>query len=365
MDGSHSTDDDNVDVRRRHPAPQEDLAGPPNPGPRREGSQTPPDPPDSDVMGPDGPRAGPIPTPETTMLSQGTVPAAGTVSRVRFSEDIQRGSSMDVTASAGMTEPSQHPRLRADADANAYRRSLPPILTTATEKSDLSPDVRRQGSGGLNAGATSPHSPRLSGPKPSPQMLPITPTRARGYSLRRSLFTRSVQDQVENVDVLELQRLRGDRASMSGPSHSNPGPTTTKETKSHRADGQPSASDSSNVKSKKAHGVTVLPHYEAWFQQRAARAPLLARWKMVYAKARKAILRMQELQPTKNGRHIDLNAMRTEPLIDERTGRPYVGNTIRSSRYTLWTFLPRQLFAQFSKLANLFVGCLHCRRGHG
>lgn len=44
-----------------------------------------------------------------------------------------------------------------------------------------------------------------------------------------------------------------------------------------------------------------------------------------------------------------------EPLlIDERKKFPYVDNLITSSRYTLISFLPRQLFAQFSKLANCY-----------
>ena len=41
-------------------------------------------------------------------------------------------------------------------------------------------------------------------------------------------------------------------------------------------------------------------------------------------------------------------------LIDERNNQPYVNNLITSSRYTLVSFLPRQLIAQFSKLANCY-----------
>lgn len=33
---------------------------------------------------------------------------------------------------------------------------------------------------------------------------------------------------------------------------------------------------------------------------------------------------------------------------------PYISNVIRSSRYTLLNFFPRQLLAQFSKLANFY-----------
>ncbi|OKL60853.1 hypothetical protein UA08_03203 [Talaromyces atroroseus] len=56
-------------------------------------------------------------------------------------------------------------------------------------------------------------------------------------------------------------------------------------------------------------------------------------------------------------RHVEINALRTTPLVDERTGRPFVKNWIRSNRYTPLTFLPRQLFAQFSKLANFYFLC--------
>lgn len=41
-------------------------------------------------------------------------------------------------------------------------------------------------------------------------------------------------------------------------------------------------------------------------------------------------------------------------LVDERMNTPYVNNVITSSRYTLISFLPRQLIAQFSKLANCY-----------
>lgn len=41
-------------------------------------------------------------------------------------------------------------------------------------------------------------------------------------------------------------------------------------------------------------------------------------------------------------------------LIDERKGSPYLNNTITSSKYTVFSFLPRQLLAQFSKLANCY-----------
>jgi len=68
------------------------------------------------------------------------------------------------------------------------------------------------------------------------------------------------------------------------------------------------------------------------------------------------LLRQKPLPPSVDGRHIPLSPglVRRKPLIDERRGRPYVSNFIRSSRYTVWDFLPKQLFFQFSKLANFY-----------
>ncbi|KAB5531286.1 hypothetical protein GE09DRAFT_1292068 [Coniochaeta sp. 2T2.1] len=68
------------------------------------------------------------------------------------------------------------------------------------------------------------------------------------------------------------------------------------------------------------------------------------------------LLRQKPLPPSADGRHIPLNPglARRKPLVDERRGRPYVSNFIRSSRYTVYDFLPKQLFFQFSKLANFY-----------
>ncbi|KAH8657200.1 hypothetical protein BGZ60DRAFT_532048 [Tricladium varicosporioides] len=66
------------------------------------------------------------------------------------------------------------------------------------------------------------------------------------------------------------------------------------------------------------------------------------------------ILRQRELPHTKDGRQIPLDISRSSPLIDERRGTPYINNSIRSSRYTIWNFLPYQLWFQFSKVANFY-----------
>lgn len=105
-------------------------------------------------------------------------------------------------------------------------------------------------------------------------------------------------------------------------------------------------------------GIGALPHYQSWIQQHTARNQTWRSIKAAYNNARKFVLRIHDIPPTKDGRHIDLDASRKTTLFDERTGKAYITNYIRSSRYTAWNFVPRQLFAQFSKLANFYFLCV-------
>ncbi|KAG4283101.1 phospholipid-translocating ATPase [Fusarium proliferatum] len=68
------------------------------------------------------------------------------------------------------------------------------------------------------------------------------------------------------------------------------------------------------------------------------------------------ILRQKPLEPLPDGRHIPLNPPQrgANGLIDERAGKPYCSNFIRSSRYTIYDFVPKQLLFQFSKLGNFY-----------
>ncbi|KAM7198782.1 hypothetical protein V8F33_004796 [Rhypophila sp. PSN 637] len=70
------------------------------------------------------------------------------------------------------------------------------------------------------------------------------------------------------------------------------------------------------------------------------------------------ILHQTQLPPSKDGRHIPLRPHHDQPLIDERRGHAYISNTIRTARYTVWDFLPKQLFFQFSRLANFYFLCV-------
>ncbi|KAI1339124.1 P-type ATPase [Xylariaceae sp. FL0016] len=70
------------------------------------------------------------------------------------------------------------------------------------------------------------------------------------------------------------------------------------------------------------------------------------------------ILRQKALKPSKDGRHIPLRVQHDTPLVDERRASSYISNTIRTSRYTVFDFLPKQLFFQFTRLANFYFLCV-------
>ncbi|KAJ8115492.1 hypothetical protein ONZ43_g4653 [Nemania bipapillata] len=68
-----------------------------------------------------------------------------------------------------------------------------------------------------------------------------------------------------------------------------------------------------------------------------------------------AILRQKPLKPSKDGRHVPLRLDdHSPPFVDERRGHSYISNTIRTSRYTIYDFVPKQLIFQFTRLSNAY-----------
>ncbi|KAF5125584.1 putative phospholipid-transporting ATPase DNF3 [Metarhizium anisopliae] len=70
------------------------------------------------------------------------------------------------------------------------------------------------------------------------------------------------------------------------------------------------------------------------------------------------ILRRKHLSASKDGRHIPLAVEHSEPLIDTRRGHAYISNNVRTSRYTVWNFIPKQLFFQFTRVGNFYFLCV-------
>lgn len=70
------------------------------------------------------------------------------------------------------------------------------------------------------------------------------------------------------------------------------------------------------------------------------------------------IFREKPLSPSKDGRHISLEPGREHPLTDDRRGRSYIDNSIRTARYTVIDFFPKQLIFQFSRIGNFYFLCV-------
>ena len=372
MDNSHHHEGGGNNVRRRHSAQQHEESVPPSD--QEEAGDLPEEPLGDlhnrmgairrNLSAPTWLAREPSPTAERILPVQPTLPA-GTSSRVRFSEDIERGPSMDTTRSGGSGKPRRILSLPANIEATGQDLSVPPSLIIQTGQAGAGPAMLRHGLAQVRSGVASSSSPDS---PTSIHLSPVSPAgRNRGLSLRRSLFARSVQDQVQDPkstsETHETLELR-EQGNNNQPATTVPSGKNIEEalnsTNAHPSPDFQASSSTNTQPHKRGYGRTSLPNYQAWFEQSTARISIFARGKLLYKKARRAILRISELQASRDGRHIDLDAKRKETLIDERTGRPYVSNIIRSSRYTLWTFLPRQLFAQFSKLANLYV-CLSAK----
>lgn len=116
-----------------------------------------------------------------------------------------------------------------------------------------------------------------------------------------------------------------------------------------------------------AQANATIAHAKDWVARQKARTKSLRRARVARLRTRVAelykrwiyerLLRQKPIPPSADGRHIPLTPglrCHNEGLTDERRGKPYISNFIRSSRYTIWSFLPKQLFFQFSKLANAY-----------
>ncbi len=252
-------------------------------------------------------------------------------------------------------------RHRGD-DRNVHEASTVPSLSLDTS---VAMD-------GLGARAGSPSrsirfaSPMSSGTAPS-TIPPFEPHRSarsrdRAFSLRRSLFTRNVHERSPDGNAIVELQPTGTSSVQNLFNQSTDGYRPTKKIEATvtispvMEDFQERGLPPRSIKG--ARTATSLPHYETWLKNRAAHASILTKLRTSLREVRKKILRINEIPPTKDGRHLNVNARRCEIPIDARTGRPYIDNTIRSSRYTLWNFLPRQLYAQFSKLANFYFLCV-------
>ncbi|KAF2168212.1 hypothetical protein M409DRAFT_53511 [Zasmidium cellare ATCC 36951] len=259
-------------------------------------------------------------------------------------------------------------RVRFSADVERRpenkKRKSDEVVETGSKAPNLSVDTSRAaeegrvttGGGGSFLGEGTVKSPTSNTTSPvSPRYELGSPTaRNRGMSLRSALLARNMGRRQSSG--IELQ----DVGPSSGEAGSDSRPQTAKKASRTSITVTPVEGVFENpIKPvSKAQTTSALPHYQQWVKKNARRHLPLERVQNVSERVRKFVLRIQEIPPSKDGRHIQLDASRKMNLVDERTGRPYVSNLIRSSKYTAWNFVPRQLFAQFSKFANFYFLCV-------
>ena len=93
---------------------------------------------------------------------------------------------------------------------------------------------------------------------------------------------------------------------------------------------------------------------ERWFQRNVKwRIEALYRFYVV-----ELLLRQKPLPSSKDGRHIPFDRAHPGPYVDERRGHTYISNSIRSSRYTIYDFLPKQILFQCTRLSNFYFICI-------
>ncbi|EFQ87149.1 hypothetical protein CFE70_002862 [Pyrenophora teres f. teres 0-1] len=259
-------------------------------------------------------------------------------SRVRFSTDIERDGPGKRPSMVG-TSAQRDEITTVGKGSRAKHRPGTPDLTIRTQ--EVPPEEN-------DASELPSHSPELP-PRPGSSRSPLSPkSRNRGYSLRSALFKRSVHDTAQSPggNNIELDEGVGNSRSKQGDILVTVSPEQCEY-----------ASSASYIsRSKMGSGPVALPYYNSALKKKnpGPTSQMVKQAKEFAEQARKFIFRIKDVPPSKDGRHIQLNPTRKEPPIDERTNQPYTSNWIRSTRYSAWNFVPRQLVAQFSKLANFY-----------
>jgi phospholipid-translocating ATPase len=276
---------------------------------------------------------------------------------------ISQSSTLDAPAPTRPTNPSRKStdvRVRFSTHVADHGSEARPG-TAGTQRAgapDLSVDTQRSAAADLS----DPASPSPVSPSGASRPTPISPlNRRRGLSLRTSLFKRNVSYQDQSPLETELEDRAGSSQQpleqIDGYGYDEDAPQRTIEAKDSKISTAPAIETSPEpAKTKLGKTPIALPNYNTWLRTKDRRTGIMTKARDFGNNARKFLLRIKDIPPSRDGRHIDLNAH--PPLTDERTNRPYTSNWIRSTRYSAWNFLPRQLIAQFSKLANFYFLCV-------
>ncbi|RMD41977.1 hypothetical protein DV735_g3195, partial [Chaetothyriales sp. CBS 134920] len=182
-----------------------------------------------------------------------------------------------------------------------------------------------------------------------------TPSRKRdrGYSLRRALFSKNIQ--IQNALPSSSIELQASPPSSSHKTSTPPG-SSKRETTVTISEAVMDEPESQPVKL--SDPTAGLPMYQHWLSKQTTH---LATWHKIRRACTDLPQRLftpKQLPPSPAGRHVKVNARPAAHIVDERTGKPHINNLIISCRYTPWNFFPRQLVAQFGKLANFYFLCV-------
>jgi phospholipid-translocating ATPase len=303
------------------------------------------------------------PAARTSAVENAPRPAASRVStdasrQVRFSVDTERPGTGQGSV-AGRGRAAQGEIAQVGKSPGKGKRPGTPDLTVNTR--EVSPEGEGEGEGSKGA-SSSPRLPPRS-PASASSRSPLSPTsRNRGYSLRSALFRKNVYDHNQPDANIELDEVVGAERPRS---RMGPVAETNDRTSEKNGDAIVTVapeqaeyiSDASSLSiSKLGKGPIALPNYDEWLHGNGSgkRSSTVKKIRDSLEQVRKFVLRIKDVPPSKDGRHILVDAARAERLVDERTNEPYTSNWIRSTRYSAWNFVPRQLVAQFSKLANFY-----------
>lgn len=261
-------------------------------------------------------------------------------------------------SSAGRNNPSTSPRVQFSSDETANQAQ-----NLSVSRFRPSPDARhgilKKSSTWAPTTSTTDRTQVVAGPSQVSPSLSVSRTRNRGYSLRRSLFTQNIEKQSGNAEdaVMEMgsANLPSDGLGDLRTSSSQAGKRQTSIIIE-----DPVIEDEHLPKNpvRLSDPAFDLPLYRRWMSKQRSHPRPIDSIKARYKALKKRIVHANEVPPSVDGRHVFINASRLSGNEDERTGRPFIDNTIRSCKYTPLNFVPRQLHAQFGKSANFYFLCV-------
>lgn len=291
--------------------------------------------------------------------------------RVRFSADVQTLGERAL-ASPSITADEALARLaHSPIHGSLNRRQGGTVADLPYLPSSSAPGTTPEQRRGILRSPMQPSPPPSASSPSSPSFADSQrrPTRPRGWSLRRQLFSKqelavsplspadiglsvlpprdvgslvkqpSMVSSAEDADAIRVVTTALEQARIYPPVASI---TPKSPSKMKESSFEPQVTQAS------------LPFYSKWAASRRTTHFLGERVKGVMRQIKR--LRDPRLISKGKGREIpvDVSERGHTNLLDERTGRDYCNNLITSSRYTVFSFLPRQLWAQFSKVANLY-----------